>query len=203
MQTNILQISAGRGPEECSRVVFLVLEKIIKDLNQLNIKYEILNTEEGRYKDTLLSANILIHSDIHLLKQNWEGAIQWIGQSPYRPHHKRKNWFINIQCLAFNNLPNFEEKDVQYETCRASGPGGQNINKVETAVRAKHLPTGIQVMSMEARSQLENKQKSLEKLRMHFLIMQKANRSAQQQVQWQQHLDIQRGNPTKTFSGNL
>ncbi len=55
-------------------------------------------------------------------------------------------------------------KDVQFQTLRASGPGGQHRNKVETAVRATHLPTGLTVIATEHRSQYRNKKLALERL---------------------------------------
>ena len=55
-------------------------------------------------------------------------------------------------------------KDVQFQTMRGSGPGGQHRNKVETAVRATHIPTGITVIATEHRSQYRNKQLALERL---------------------------------------
>ena len=56
------------------------------------------------------------------------------------------------------------ERDITYETMRSSGPGGQNVNKVETVVRATHHPTGISVLATDMRSQTRNKRLALERL---------------------------------------
>jgi protein subunit release factor B len=64
-------------------------------------------------------------------------------------------------------------KDVEFQTLRGSGPGGQHRNKVETTVRAVHVPTGLTVMASDHRSQLRNKELALERLRERLLERQK------------------------------
>jgi protein subunit release factor B len=64
-------------------------------------------------------------------------------------------------------------KEVQFQTLRGTGPGGQHRNKVETAVRATHIPTGITVLATEHRSQYRNKTLALERLRSRLIIRNK------------------------------
>ena len=61
-------------------------------------------------------------------------------------------------------LPEIAESDIVYETCRSGGKGGQNVNKVETTVRAIHIPSGIAVKCSEERSQSQNKVRARERL---------------------------------------
>ena len=61
-----------------------------------------------------------------------------------------------------------EEKDVKIEVFHSGGAGGQNINKVETAIRAIHLPTGISVVCQDERSQLKNKKRAVENLKIRI-----------------------------------
>ena len=97
--------------------------------------------------------------------ENWQGSIQWIAQSPYRKYHKRKNWFVGVEFFDIENQIKWNEKDVVFESCKASGPGGQHVNKTESAIRGMHKPSGIQVLTMDSRSQLQNKKLCLERLK--------------------------------------
>lgn len=96
-----------------------------------------LETETGRYSDTLRSALVSLDGDnAWALSESWCGTIQWICPSPYRPHHGCKNWFLGIGRFTADEK---EQSDaIRYETLRSSGPGGQHVNKTDSAVRAWH-----------------------------------------------------------------
>ncbi len=204
MKKVILQITSGKGPAECCRVVAMVQQIILKQAKQQSITAEVLETIKTSEENTLLSSTILIEGDdIDTFIAEWHGSIQWIGQSPFRKNHKRKNWFVGVECFDIKELPVWDIKDVKLGTCRASGPGGQNVNKVETAVRGLHIPSGIQVFAMDSRSQLENKKLCLSRLEAKVMAWQTGQLVEQQQDKWMQHNSLQRGNPVKTFKGDL
>jgi peptide chain release factor len=74
------------------------------------------------------------------------------------------------------------------------------VNKVETAVRGTHLPSELQVMAMDTRSQLENKKLCLARLEARIRVWQAEQLIIQQQSQWQEHNALERGNPVKTIN---
>jgi len=204
MKKVILQITSGKGPAECCRVVAMVQQIILKQAKQQSITAGVLETIKMSEENTLLSSTILIEGDdIDTFIAEWHGSVQWIGQSPFRKNHKRKNWFIGVECFDIKQLAPWNIKDVKLETCRASGPGGQNVNKVETAVRGVHIPSGMQVFAMDSRSQLENKKLCLSRLEAKVMAWQTGQLVEQQQDKWMQHNSLQRGNPVKTFKGDL
>jgi peptide chain release factor len=187
MKKMMIQITSGKGPAECCRVVARVQNLMLKQAKQQGIQLEVLENKAGGLNGTLLSATMMATgNNLDAFVKEWTGTVQWIAQSPYRKYHKRKNWFVGVS-------------DVKLETCRSSGPGGQNVNKVETAVRGTHLPSGLQVMAMDTRSQIENKKLCLARLEAKILIWQTEQLIEQQQSQWQEHNALERGNPVKTI----
>lgn len=204
MDKIIVQITSGRGPIECCRAVARVQEMILKQCKTKGITVYVLDSKKADLKGTLLSATLLAQGD-HLQPfiDEWQGTIQWIAQSPYRKFHKRKNWFVGISVFTLQEQALWNPKDVVIETCRASGPGGQHVNKVETAVRCRHLPSGIQVLAADSRSQLQNKQLAMERLKAKVLAWQTEQLVAQQQNQWQEHNVLERGNAVKVIEREL
>jgi peptide chain release factor len=77
------------------------------------------------------------------------------------------------------------------------------VNKTESAIRAKHLPSGITVVASERRSQLQNKAEALARLKAKVLQWQAREAAAQLQNQWEQHNALVRGNPVRTFQERL
>lgn len=201
MEKVYMQITSGRGPAECCRVVALVVEKVLKQAAAKGIKAEVVERETGPMNRTLLSAVIALQGgeDCDNLVEQWEGTVQWIAQSPYRIYHKRKNWFIGIQTFTLSENREATEAEIRYETLRASGPGGQHVNKTESAVRAVHIPTGMSVVASDQRSQWQNKKLATERLFLKLASWNIEQAMIQAQANWSNHNSLQRGNPVKVI----
>jgi peptide chain release factor len=200
MEKIIIQITSGRGPVECCRVVARVQELMLKATKGTGVTLTVLENKKADLKGALLSATLLaVGEHLAAFIQEWQGTIQWIAQSPYRKFHKRKNWFAGVEMFPVKATLQWNPREVSLETCRASGPGGQHVNKVETAVRGTHLPSGIQVVAMDSRSQLQNKKLCLERLEEKVLAWQTAQLLALQQSQWQEHNVLERGMAVKVI----
>lgn len=198
----LIQITSGRGPLECQWVVAKVLKVFLEEAKHNKIDYEIIHRENGDENLTLKSVTILLKSkNVNEFLKIWLGSILWTGKSIFRKLHKRSNWFIGIFELEGLEKINFNEKDIQFQTTRSQGSGGQNVNKVNTAVRATHIPTGQSVFVQDTRSQLENKKLSIERLKEKVLDQNIIQLQKRMQETWNNHLQVQRGGPIRTFSG--
>lgn len=197
-----IQLTAGRGPVECARVVALVAKELLKELPNLTI----VDSEEHKSEPAcFMSITFGSEDDIpQSLIDQWEGTVQWRStKNPYRPGHKRSNWFVGVHFIDPLTLPSISDLDIEYETCRSGGKGGQNVNKVESAVRAIHRPTGIAVRCSDERSQFQNKVRAKERLLLKLAEAQNEAEDKARDAIWSQHDSLVRGNPVKIFRGPL
>ncbi|SEQ09235.1 peptide chain release factor H [Flavobacterium urocaniciphilum] len=199
----IIQITSGRGPAECTWVVAQVLKKVLQEVESFGLEATVLQREAGSENGTVASAMVQIKGkDAKEFTNSWVGTIQWIGKSTFRKFHKRSNWFIGIFEVDAISTKAFSEKDIQYQAMRSSGAGGQHVNKVSSAIRATHLPTGISVVSMDSRSQHQNKKLATERLLVKLNEAQLDLLKQQFQSQWMNQMAVERGNPIRTFEGS-
>ena len=172
MEKFFILITSGRGPVECCRVVVLVMQKIVEQAKTLGYNVEIVEHEDGPQDGCMFSATLSVTGEnIAPLMKEWEGSVLWVAQkNPFRPWHRRKNWFVGVHFFKPMESLKADERNIVYETLRSSGPGGQNVNKVETAVRATHLPSGLSVLASDMRTQVQNKKLARERLLTSSLV---------------------------------
>ena len=91
--------------------------------------------------------------------------------------------------------------EVRVDTMRASGPGGQHVNKTETAVRATHLPSGLSATAQERASQHQNKQLALARLQERVRQQMARCQAEHDRHRWDQHNQLERGNAVRVFKG--
>ena len=205
MDKYYIQITSGRGPVECCRVVVLIMNKIMEQAKGLGYKAELVEHEEGPENGCMFSATLAVEGeDIKSLKNEWEGSILWVAQkNRFRPWHRRKNYFVGVHFIKPLESTLINEREITYETMRASGPGGQNVNKVETAVRATHVPSGISVSASDMRSQSQNKKLAHERLLMKLSSLEDDKQLQHDRAVWMNHNTLERGNPIKKLKGDL
>jgi len=195
-----LQITAGQGPVECAWAVAKVLERLQKEALEAAVASNVIEFEPGLASGTLQSVLIALEGEgAGEFARTWRGTVQWIARSPFRPEHKRKNWFVGVEVLEPVEETRLNRADVRWETMCASGPGGQHVNRTESAVRVTHLPSGLQATAAEERSQYRNRALAFARLIQKLDELNLGRQREARELRWRTHRELERGNPARTF----
>jgi peptide chain release factor len=199
-----LLLTSGRGPAECRIALVKAIATLTTEATSLGLDVDCLEGPDADGHGPA-SAVVVIHGDAAAaFAQPWIGSIQWVAQSPLRPLHKRKNWFIGV--VELPALPDaakaLSTQDVRFEAFRAGGPGGQHQNKTESAVRATHIASGLSVVARDERSQHRNKALALERLAALIRLKSELEAITARNATHAAHDRLERGRPVKRFRGS-
>ncbi|MDN3608525.1 peptide chain release factor H [Vibrio ostreicida] len=199
----LLQFSSGQGPIESCQAVGLAIKELTQQCHANNVNVDLVDaipaSQTGCFKSALLHIHSTHHELVQSIADSWQGTMLWICQSQHRPKHKRKNWYFGGRVFMVNDM--IFDSEITYQTCRASGAGGQHVNTTDSAVRATHQSKGISVRVESGRSQHANKRLA-KALLFHKLEAEQQSLASQQETErWRQHWTLERGNPLRVFKG--
>jgi peptide chain release factor 2 len=169
-----LTINAGAGGTDAQDWAEMLLRMYTRWAERQGYKTHLVELSEGD-EAGLKSATLEIEGRYAYgyLKVE-KGTHRLVRISPFNANGKRQTSFAGVEVMPMIDYEvNIEipDKDLQYDTFRSGGKGGQNVNKVETGARVTHLPTGLAVRCTEERSQQQNKEKALAILKAKLLVI--------------------------------
>ncbi|MBB4097708.1 peptide chain release factor H [Sphingomonas kyeonggiensis] len=195
----VLHVSSGQGPRECEWVVEQLVHAWAREAQAAGLVCEPVEPVTGPAASVLLRVS---GEGAPAFADARTGTIRWIGTSPFRPRHKRRNWFVGVsRAPTIEEVPELRDMDITYQAMRASGPGGQHVNRTDSAVRATHLPTGLTSFSQDQRSQHANRGIARLKLALLFEAQRDRGAASGKRGLWDQNRALERGNAVRTYRG--
>lgn len=199
----VMTILAGAGGDDSEDFAYMLFQMYDAYFKRQGYSYSLLHdnkNDRGGYRNLTIEID---GKNAYGNLKNESGVHRLVRISPFNAQAKRQTSFVMVEVLPV--IPAVEQKpippdDIRIETSKSSGPGGQNVNKRETAVRIVHIPTNIAVHVATEREQERNKQKALEILSAKLFKLEEAKRKAEiEGRQISKTMEIEWGNQIRSY----
>ncbi|MFT7518227.1 MAG: putative peptide chain release factor H [Kiritimatiellia bacterium] len=189
-----LQISAGYGPIEVREFVSKLARAVVARCEVVGLT--IVSVDHRGQESAPSSVTLLVDHDPQVGLRDWLGTHQLIHQSRRRGRRGRKRWYAQLSAHhAEESTQEILASDVDFQSIRAGGPGGQHVNTTSSAIRAHHRPSGLSVRVSEERCQHANRRLALVRLAENLAQRDREREALDKTVRRQVHSQLVRGNP--------
>jgi peptide chain release factor 2 len=199
----IVSVNAGAGGTDAQDWGEMLFRMYLRWAERRGFKTTIVDYQPGEEAGIKSVTLIVSGSYAYGYLKSEVGIHRLVRLSPFDTNHKRHTSFASVAVYPEMNdevVIDIDDKDLRIETFRASGAGGQHVNKTSSAVRIVHLPTGIVVQCQQERSQHGNKALAMKVLRSRLYEKEEEKRAAERQADYEKKDEIAWGSQIRSYT---